>query len=79
MSGQQSKHPRDENFWDMWKTTFCPTFTTKRFIFFIILANMAVYITSLLFTWFEGDHLNPLIFLGPNSKILQQFGACDPY
>mmetsp|Transcript_7013 Transcript_7013/g.9215 ORF Transcript_7013/g.9215 Transcript_7013/m.9215 type:complete len:183 (-) Transcript_7013:369-917(-) len=79
MSGQQNKHPRDENFWDMWKTTFCPTFNSKRFIFFIILINMAVYITTLLFTWFEGKSLNHFIFLGPSPKILQQFGACDPY
>ena len=33
MDGVQEKHPRRENWCDMWTTTFCPNFTIWSFTF----------------------------------------------
>ena len=36
-AGIQDKHPREENFWDMWKFTFCPHFRPVSFTMLLIL------------------------------------------
>jgi len=62
----------------MWKFTFCPTFTPYSFVFLIWIINTLAYLVTLTMTIF-GNGLNPLVFLGPDLGILNDFGALNPY
>ena len=53
--GGQDKDPRKENYWDMWKFAFCPTFTPMSFIFLIWVLNTIAYLTSLILTAMSSD------------------------
>ena len=44
------KHPRQENYWDMWKSTFCPQFSYFSFTFMIFALNTLMYLLTLLMT-----------------------------
>ena len=44
------KPPRQENYWDMWKSTFCPKFTVVSFTFIIWLITTGVYLATLFMT-----------------------------
>lgn len=44
--GVQDKHPRLENFWDMWKFTFCPHFRICSFTFLLIVLQLLVFIAE---------------------------------
>lgn len=46
--GNIGKLPRKENYWDMWKSTFCPSFTLLSFIFVIWAVNTLVYLATLI-------------------------------
>ena len=63
----------------MLKFTFCPTFTFYSFIFFVTMIDIALYLITLGITMFGNYNLDPLQFLGPNIKVLDNFGAKDPY
>lgn len=73
------KHPRKENYWDMWKTTFCPKFTPVSFTFLLWLVITAVYVASLLMVIKPERELNWNIFLGPDLRTLHAWGALDAY
>jgi len=69
--GQQepgSKAPRDYNFWDFWKYTFCPNFTFLAFPFVVWVINTALYIATLVGAGVKGYPLsgpgNKNVFLG---------------
>ena len=49
--GNIGKPPRKENYWDMWKSTFCSNFTMASFTFLIWAVNSAVYLATLLMTF----------------------------
>lgn len=59
--------PRQETFWTMLKTYFCPTFTWKTCIFIIALLNLIMFVLSLALT--SGD-FDDNYFLGINTKTL---------
>jgi len=44
------KPPREESYWDMWKSTFCPKFTPWSFTFLMWVALTAVYVAMLFMT-----------------------------
>jgi len=73
------KAPRDENYWDMWKSTFCPQFSYASFTFMIFALNTLVYLMSLLMTIGPDRRLNDLVFLGPDLLTLEKWGALDSY
>jgi len=78
--GQQTKDPRQENFWEMWKFTFCPSFHTNSFINYLILINTAVFIMELVLTGVNNAYsLNDQVFLGPDQRVLNDMGAKNPY
>jgi hypothetical protein len=73
-------NPRRENFFDMLKFTFCPTFTIISFIFFITMIDVVVYITTLIVTWATPEYqMSTLSFLGPSGTVLDNFGMKIPY
>lgn len=43
----QVKNPREEHFWDMLKLVFCPTFNFCSLTLFLVLANVGMFIASL--------------------------------
>ena len=73
------KPPREENYWDMWKTTFCPQFNMLTFTFIIWAINTIVYIVTLFCTLGKDRDLNDIVFLGPSLRTLHTFGALDAY
>ena len=78
--GNIGKHPRQENYWDMWKSTFCPQFTMLSFTFVIWVVNTLMYLATLLLTWVRTDrYLNSWVFLGPDLRILHEWGALDAF
>ena len=78
--GDNVKPPRKENYWDMWKLTFCPQFTMLSFIFLIWVVNTVMYLLTLLTTWIRKDReLNRWVFLGPDLEVLHAWGALDAY
>lgn len=63
------KAPRNENYWDMWKSVFCPNFTPFSFTFLIWIINTGLYGFLLISTGVGGEYkLNPLVFLGPDLR-----------
>lgn len=70
---QGSGDPRQENFWTMLKTYFCPAFTWKSFIFLIVFIDIVMFIISIA----DSDELNDDYFLGINVKTLCKLGAKD--
>ena len=71
--GQQepgSKAPRDYNFWDFWKYTFCPNFTVFAFPFVIWVINTALYIATLIGAGVKGYPLDDRVFLGARPEYL---------
>jgi len=76
---RDGKRAMQENFWDMWKFTFCPQFTAMSFTFFCVLVNLFFWILTLIFTPISGAHLNKLVFLGPDTALLNKWGAKNPY
>lgn len=74
------KRAMQENFWDMWKNTFCPQFRLVSFTFFMVILNLLVWIMTLIFTGINSDYrLNSKVFLGAPPKLLDQWGAKNPY
>ena len=73
------KHPRQENYWDMWKSTFCPQFSYFSFTFIIFAINTLMYLLSLLMTTQGDKSLNQYVFLGPDLHTLHKWGALDAY
>ena len=78
--GNIGKPPRKENYWDMWRSTFCPQFTMLSFIFMIWVLNTVMYIITLIMTAVRTDKdLNGFVFLGPDLEVLHAWGALDAY
>ena len=78
--GNIGKPPRKENYWDMWKSTFCSNFTVWSFTFMVYLVNTIVYLATLFMTIIQSDReLNDKVFLGPDLRILHKWGALDAY
>ena len=73
------KPPREESYWDMWKSTFCPKFTIWSFTFMIWALNTLMYIFTLLMTSQSDKELNEYVFLGPDLRTLHYWGALDAY
>ena len=73
------KPPREENYWDMWKTTFCPKFTPVSFTFLFWIMFTAVYVLTLCMMMSPNKELNPTQFLGPDLRTLHKWGALDAY
>lgn len=73
------KPPREESYWDMWKSTFCPQFSMFSFTFIIFAINTVMYLLTLLFTLGADYSLNQFVFLGPDLHTLHSFGALDAY
>ena len=77
---RDGKGAMSENYWDMWKFTFCPDFKTVSFTCFMCTFNLMIWITSLIFTGLDsGESLNGKVFLGPSAKLLDKWGAKNPY
>jgi len=77
---EQRKAPRDENYWDMWKFTFCPNFSACSFTFFLFLINTVMYIYLVVATCFLFDKgLDAKAFLGPDLALLNTYGARNPW
>ena len=81
MGGGQDigKHPRTENYWDMWKSTFCPRFTPFSFTFCIFAVNTTAYFLSLFMAATPSKELNQYVFLGADLETLHKWGALDAY
>ena len=77
--GNIGKLPREENYWDMWKSTFCPQFTVVSFTFLIWLVNTAAYVATLFMAVSPNKELNDKVFLGPDLYTLHAWGALDAY
>ena len=75
----QSKDPRKENFWDMWKFTFCPNFSAKSLPVIVAILCLGGYIFSLVMTKTTNLPFNSNVLLGPDVGILARYGARDPY
>ena len=60
-----AKDPRDETYWDTWKTTFCPDFTMCSFTFLILVVQLIFFIVTLIHTVnYTEKGLNDTFFLG---------------
>lgn len=77
--GRQVKAPRQENFWDFWKNTFCPNFTIFAFPFVVFVINTAVYITTLFMNFNINYNLDDSVFLGADTALLAKWQAMWPY
>jgi len=77
--GATTKPPRKENYWDMWKGTFCPQFTMLSFTFIIWVTNTLVYMATLFATVRPSRELNYYVFLGPELTTLHAWGALDAW
>lgn len=80
--GQQTKPPRQENFWDMWKFTFCSNFYPLAVPALMWYAMTLMYIFSLCFsgrTYEIFTGLNDYVFLGPNIGLLTAWGSKFQY
>lgn len=80
--GQQTKAPRQENFWDMWKFTFCSNFYPTAVPALMWYAITLMYILSLCLSpkydsVLAPSGLNYYVFLGPNLKLLEEWGCKD--
>lgn len=74
------KVPRQYNFWDFWKATFCPNFHPYAFPFVVWLVNTIMYLTTLIYsnvvapdpTKFDPNPTNMyrFVFIGPRPGIL---------
>ena len=73
------KAPREENYFDMWKSTFCPQFSYFSFTFMIFALNTLFYVLTLLMSLGADRELNRNVFLGPDLKTLHTWGALDAY
>ena len=73
------KHPRDESYWDMWKTTFCPQFTMVSFTFLAWVLLTAAYMFCLCMMISPSKDLNDRVFLGPDRSTLHTWGALDAW
>ena len=71
---QFTKHPKDENFWDMIKNTACPTFRFLSFTFLVSVLNLGLFICSLVSDGIDYGQLLLEVKLGP----LMTFIACSP-
>ena len=78
MRPREGKNARQENFWDMWKFTFCPKLSLMSFSFFMVILQTFMWILTLTFTGINYE-LNSSVFLGPALEVLNKWGACNPY
>ena len=74
LSGRQNvKNPRDENYGDMLKWTCCPVFKLCSFTLFVLVVDLAMYITSLSLGLHQQGQ-----FLEVKGETLVLLGANDP-
>lgn len=77
-SGVQDKAPRDENFWDMWKYTFCGNFKVTALPAVAFYIQLSVYVASIIISQSSYGGLNTNLFLGPSVQLLTDWGALYP-
>lgn len=75
---REGKRAMNENFWDMWKFTFCPQFRVVSFTFFMVSMNLFIWILTLVFSEVYYDKMNNAVFLGPDTNLLNKWGAKNP-
>ena len=73
------KNPREETYWDMWKTQFCPGFSMCSFTFLIIILQLIFFVILVVHTKRMESGLNDAFFLGIQPYTLQVFGMRMPY
>lgn len=78
-AGEQDKHPRDENFFDMWKFTFCPHFRICSFTFLLIFTEVIVFIAEAIHSGVKNGGLSKYNFLGAELRTQQDFGMRIPF
>jgi membrane associated rhomboid family serine protease len=61
----------------MLKFTCCPNFSVYSFIFYITMIDIIVYIVTVIISLTKGG-LSSSDFLGPNTDVLDSFGAMIP-
>lgn len=82
MPGQNpapTKHPRNENFFDMWKYTFCPNFKICSAIVFICMIQAIFFLAEIIHTAVEHKELEKHFFIGIQLQTLQKFGMRMPW
>jgi membrane associated rhomboid family serine protease len=72
-------HPSKENFFDMWKYTFCPDFTKKSFTFIFCAIIFFVWIIELIVGSAIIGGMNEHFFLGAHLETHQMFGMRMPF
>ena len=75
MRGPLSKNPRQENFWQMLRFSFCPSLSLRSFTALITIFDIIMYIITLAF----GGLAIPSLFLSPTCYTLETFGAQNAY
>lgn len=73
------KDGRMENYFDMWKFSFCKKLSFLSFTFIMVCVNTFFWIFTLIMNPIKGYELDNLIFLGPSLTLLNDFGAKNPY
>ena len=79
MNQQADKHPRAENYFDMWKTTFCPNFAICSFTFINVVVQIAAFLIMMVVSATDDEGLNEKMFLGLHAFTLDQFGMRMPW
>jgi len=77
--GRQVKAPRQENFWDFWKNTFCPNFHPFAFPFIVWVINTIMFAASLFMNLNDQYQMDDQVFLGPDPIVLANWQAMWPY
>jgi hypothetical protein len=65
-TGVQNKPPREENFWDMWKFTFCGNFRVTALPAVAFYISLIVYVSSIVISESSYGGMNDELFLGPS-------------
>jgi len=63
----------------MWKFSFCKKLSFVSFTFIMVTVNTFFWLLTLIMNPIQGYSLNSLVFLGPDLKLLNNWGAKNPY
>jgi len=78
-SAKQTKKPREENFFDMWRFTFCGNWSLMAWPNIVFLIITVVYIVEIVLTVMSDKDFNEYVFMGPPLSLLDSMGAKNPY
>jgi len=73
------KDARMENYFDMWKFSFCKKLSFLSFTFIVVCVNTFFWIFTLIMNPILKKSLDNQIFLGPSLELLNSYGAKNPY